>query len=424
MIRTHRIPCKLNRAVADALNLASGGIYTGVLVAHWRVVRKKGIWLSEKAGTRLSDSLVEAALHAHTIDAAQQGFYKACKTAKAAKKLDPKARYPHWPKKFRTTIWKHTAIKRGTGTLELSNGLRNPKLTIVLPAELQDVLSFQEVRLVYDKRGRCYVWHIVVENGQQPRQPQGQNTVSVDLGEVHPAVVGDEQEATLILCRERRHEAQGHAKRLATMSRAMSRKQKGSKRYTRLVRAKSRMKAKHERIIRDIEHKVSRAIVDVAVERKANTIAIGDLRDMADGVALVKQTNQKISGWSHGKVRKLVEYKAQAEGIAVVLIDEHYTSQTCPHRLPDGTVCGHRHKPRGRVFRCPSCGFQSHRDVVGQINNLSVFKHGVPGKLPVPTSIKHRLPYDIRFKRSCLDTGQGGSRPVAREPISREADGL
>jgi hypothetical protein len=104
LIRTHKIPCKLNRAVADALNLASGGIYTGVLVAHWRVVRKKGIWLSEKAGTRLSDSIVEAALHAHTIDAAQQGFYKACRTAQAAKRLDPQARYPHWTKKFRTAI--------------------------------------------------------------------------------------------------------------------------------------------------------------------------------------------------------------------------------------------------------------------------------------------------------------------------------
>ncbi len=426
MIRTHKLPCQLNRAFADALNLASGGIYTGVLVAHWRVLRKQGIWLSEKAGTRLSDSMVEAALHAHSIDAAQQGFYKACKTAKAAKALDPKARYPHWPKKFRTTIWKNTAIQFREGHLDLSNGLHNPKITIALPADFPTGLRFQEVRLVFDKRARCYGWHIVVENGIQPKVAQGQNAVSVDLGEVHPAVVGDETEATLILCRERRHEAQGHAKRLASLNSAISRKKKGSKRYKKLVRAKSRMKAQHERVIRDIEHKVSRAIVDVAVERKASTIVVGDIRDMADGVALGKPTNQKISGWSHGQVRKLVAYKAQAEGIAVVLVDEHYTSQTCPHRLPDGTVCGHRHKPRGRVYRCPSCGFQSHRDVVGQVNILSTFKHGVPGDIPVPSRIKHRLPFDIRLKRSCLDTGQDASRwhPVARGLVPREAAGL
>jgi hypothetical protein len=70
MIRTYTIPCHLPRAVADALNAASGAIYTGVLVAHWRVVRKKDRWLSETAGTRWSDARARAPLHAHSIDAA------------------------------------------------------------------------------------------------------------------------------------------------------------------------------------------------------------------------------------------------------------------------------------------------------------------------------------------------------------------
>jgi len=44
MIRTHVISCKLPRTRADALNLESGRVYTGVLVAHWRTVRKKNLW--------------------------------------------------------------------------------------------------------------------------------------------------------------------------------------------------------------------------------------------------------------------------------------------------------------------------------------------------------------------------------------------
>jgi hypothetical protein len=43
MIRTQIIRCRLPRDKADALNRASGQVYTGVLVAHWRVVRKKNI---------------------------------------------------------------------------------------------------------------------------------------------------------------------------------------------------------------------------------------------------------------------------------------------------------------------------------------------------------------------------------------------
>ena len=408
MIRTHILPCQLKRQTADALNLASGQIYSGVLVAHWRVVRKKHIWLSETSGTRLSNSVVKAPLHAHSIDAAQQGFYKACKTAKALKKIDPTTRYPHWTKKFRTTVWKNTAIKQKEETLELSNGLRNPKIVIGLPIELQAVVRFLEVRLVYDKKARHYNWHIVVENGKQPKSASGNNVVSVDLGEIHPAVVGDENESTIILCRERRHEAQGHAKRLASITSAISRKTKGSRRFKRLVRTKSRMKAKHNRVIRDIEHKVSRAIVDVALERQANTLVVGDIKDIAEGVELGKKTNQKISGWNHGKIRKLVEYKAAAEGMAVVLVNEANTSKTCPN-------CAYRHKPKGRVYRCPSCGFQSHRDVVGQINILSVFKHGEAGKIVAPETIKHRRPaaFGERSMRRCLDTGpspDGSSR--------------
>jgi transposase, IS605 OrfB family, central region len=125
--------------------------------------------------------------------------------------------------------------------------------------------------------------------------------------------------------------------------------------------------------------------------------------------------NQKISGWNHGKIRQYVEYKAQAEGIQVERVDERYSSQTCTH-------CNHRHKPRGRVYRCPACRFQSHRDVVGQINILSRYKYGEVGKIPAPTNIKHRIPHNLRVMRRRRDTGQS-SRAVARgQP--REAAGF
>jgi len=50
MIRTHIMPCHLPRVAADALNRASGQVYTRTLVTHYRVYRKKGNkrrqWLS------------------------------------------------------------------------------------------------------------------------------------------------------------------------------------------------------------------------------------------------------------------------------------------------------------------------------------------------------------------------------------------
>jgi putative transposase len=97
-----------------------------------------------------------------------------------------------------------------------------------------------------------------------------------------------------------------------------------------------------------------------------------------------------------------------------VLQDEHCTSQTCPH-------CGHRHKPRGRVYTCGQCGFSGHRDVVGQINILSASTCGAPGNLPLPPTVKYRIPQQLRVMRRCQGTGQA-QQPVAWRP--REQLGL
>ena len=232
VMRTYIIPCKLNRDVADSLNLESGRICTQVFVSHWRAFRKKNVWLSQYGAMGLNDYYnPEKALHAYTIDAAQEGFYKAIKTARAVRKIDPSAKFPHRTKRFRTTIWKQTGIKRDGGTLTLSNGRSNEKITIALPDRLADVLRVLEVRLVFDKKSYHYNWHIVAEDGKQPKPAPGTNVVSVDLGEIHPAVVGDEDEAVVITMRQLRSEKQGHAKWLASYAKSLSRKKKGSRRY-------------------------------------------------------------------------------------------------------------------------------------------------------------------------------------------------
>ncbi len=81
MLRTAQVACALPKVEADALNAESGRIYTDMLVQHFRRYRKQRVWLSQKCGERLEDaSGGPTTLHAHSRDAAQQGFYKACKT--------------------------------------------------------------------------------------------------------------------------------------------------------------------------------------------------------------------------------------------------------------------------------------------------------------------------------------------------------
>jgi putative transposase len=128
---------------------------------------------------------------------------------------------------------------------------------------------------------------------------------------------------------------------------------------------------------------------------------VGDVRDVADGKRLAAKSQQKISTWAHGRMRQYITYKAEAEGMCVVLVDEYYSSQTCP-------CCGRRHKPAGRVYACPVCGFRGHRDAVGAVNLLSRQLHGEVGQIRPPNLVKYRRPaaFGKRSMRSCLDTGQ------------------
>src|SRR5258707_12856493 len=55
--------------------------------------------------------------------------------------------------------------------------------------------------------------------------------------------------------------------------------------------------------------------------------------------------------------------------------DEHLPSKTWP-------ACGHQYNPRGRVYRCPTCGLVAHRDVVGSVNILLRKVQGAVGVYP------------------------------------------
>lgn len=399
MIRTHIQRCHLKHAEADALNRESARIYGNVLKFHWRTYRHVGHWLSINAACRWEDRSGPTILHAHSRDAAQQAFYHACKIAKA--KRGSGAKFPHHLPLFRTTIWKNTGIRRRQRCLLLARARGLTPITVPLTEALSALppKAFKEVRLKWNKAGRYYEWHIITDDGVAPLPAVGQNTLAVDLGEIHPAACTDGASAMIITCRELRSNSQYTAKRLAELSSKQARLHERSRRWRRLQRRRSWFLAQQERRQRDILHKVSRAIVVVAQETDAATIALGDLRNIGDSVALGRHTNQKVSQWPHGRLCKYITYKAGAVGIMTVLVEEHHTTKTCP-------ACGHEHQSTGRLYRCPACGLHAHRDVVGAANILSRHRYGALARISPPTQVMYRIPFNRRVLRSRLDTAQ------------------
>ena len=404
---THQFACHISKSLADSLQMESARIYNAVMVEHWRIYRKKDKWLNRNLAEKLNDNYdykTPKLLHSHSIDASQQAFYKACKTITAQRKSGMDAKYPKRRKRYRTTIWKSTGVYRvedGVMLLNLAKGL--DRIPVKLPSHLDWVgkSHILEVRLVFNRSTFRYSWHMVVNDGVKP-EPSGKYVAGVDLGEIHPAVISDGEQACVFSCRELRSLNQYRNKRLASIDSKLATYQKGSRRWRRLKARKRKFLAQMEQKKRDIEHKISHSVVEWAVERDISLIAIGDVRNIAKGKRLNKKSQQKISNWSHGTIRKYIKYKAQAKGIEVDdKVSERYTTQTCPS-------CGNRHKPKNRNYKCPACGSEFHRDVVGASNIASQKLHSELGKVPAPKP-KYRHPFNVMGKRS-----PHGTREMAR----------
>lgn len=75
-------------------------------------------------------------------------------------------------------------------------------------------------------------------------------------------------------------------------------------------------------------HKISRFIVDIALENDITTIVIGNNKNWKQSISLGKQMNQSFVTIPHQKLIEQIVYKAQLQGIRVICTEEAYTSGT------------------------------------------------------------------------------------------------
>ncbi len=141
-------------------------------------------------------------------------------------------------------------------------------------------------------------------------------------------------------------------------------------------RSLQKIKDKEYRIIEDCLHKISRSIVEEAMERDA-FIVVGALEGIDDGDKGVEM-NRRLSPMPHYKLKQYIEYKARWEDISVVEVDEYMTSQTCSR-------CGNQDTARegqGR-FLCDKCGLDDNADKNGATN---IAKRGLGKSIERPLS--------------------------------------
>jgi putative transposase len=135
---------------------------------------------------------------------------------------------------------------------------------------------------------------------------------------------------------------------------------------TRQARRKlMRLAGKEARFRSHVNHTISKKLVAKAKDT-GRAIALEDLTGIRDRVTVRKSQRARHSGWSFYQLRFFLSYKAQLDGVPLVLVDPRGTSTTCPNPL-----CQYRSRSNRKSqseFVCKSCGFADHADVVGAIN--------------------------------------------------------
>jgi len=115
-----------------------------------------------------------------------------------------------------------------------------------------------------------------------------------------------------------------------------------------------KIKHRESNIVKDLNHKMSRKIVDFAKENQAG-IVLEDLKGIRKNKKHRKSFNHILNSWSFCQVEQMIEYKAKLQGVQVFKIDPRYTSQQCSR-------CGLLGKRKAKRFEC-TCGNIEDADV-------------------------------------------------------------
>lgn len=382
MIKTNRVKLKLNKAQFDLVRekqIECANCWNDIVAISKEYYLENKKWIAKYDIQKIVKGKYN--LHSQTIQAITDKFDANRKTISELRKNgDKKAKYPYKTKKFYVIPLKNSAINtssKGNLKLTMSKG-RYLELDFNIP-------NIKTAEIVW--RNGYYLYYTY--ETKVDKISEGSNKIGVDLGEIHSiASVTNNGDALVLSNREGRSIKQFRNKMYAYISKRLSRCKKGSRKYKKLLKLKSKIKEKSDNQLRNLYHQTTRKFIDFCVEKEVCEIILGDIKGIEKNTKKKKKLNkknrQKISQMEYGKIKDYIKYKAEEQGIEVKLVKENYTSQTCPK-------CSKKHKPQGRNYIC-SCGYETHRDIVGAWNILNKkYKFEL-----VDFNIVHRQPINLK----------------------------
>lgn len=214
---------------------------------------------------------------------------------------------------------------------------------------------FGTAKLVY-KREKFYLHISVTKEVDEPAVHEIRQVVGVDMGINFIATSYDSQGTCQFFhgrpIKNQRSRYKHMRKRLQQVGTASAR------------RAIKRIGQRENRYMTDVNHRISKALVDRY--GSGTLFVIEDLTGVRQATEQVRvQDRYETVSWSFYQLRQMIEYKAVRSMAKVIAVDPRYTSQTCPKCLNKDKA--NRNKKKHH-FCCKECQYSSNDDRIGAMN--------------------------------------------------------
>lgn len=215
--------------------------------------------------------------------------------------------------------------------------------------------DFKSVQLLFD--GNDFYLNVVFEEERKiPSDECFERFVGVDLGIENIATVVVQNRKGEILDSEffSGDELQEKRRRFKKLRKSLGEK----KLWSEIKKTKN----DESNYIKDINHKISKAIVDMAEGYDAQVIVMEKLDGIREHIDWSKEMNWKLHNWPFQQLQNFIEYKAHSKSIAVRRVYPQYTSQVCVDCL------GGIERVSQSKAVCQSCKKEYNADFLGAVN--------------------------------------------------------
>ena len=301
--------------VQKSLNIESSKIYKKYREENWHSKYLHSHTLQEVILNQLSDRKSYLAI--------KEKYEKGDKTIKG------KPRQPRFKQadNMQITFTKYAIRVEGnilklSISKEMQEKFKVKSLNFLIPRKLKKLVNFSNIKMIKIRKENKEKYKMEMIYEKEEKAPHGMNVMAIDLGLDNLATCTNmNNNETLIVAGENLKSKIGYINKEIARLQEIQMKKEGSKKYKNTKRIE-KLYEKRKNYSKTYMHKASKMIVDYAKENECDRIIIGDIKNIKKNM----KNNKRFVQMPIQSLVQKITYKAQLEGIEVILIKENYTS--------------------------------------------------------------------------------------------------